>query len=198
MKRNILFFPVIYIIIAHYYCINAKWEETAETRKNRLERDRQAYEQTQTKQREYLARIAERNTPLHQVVSQNKINDAGALLQKGVNVNAKDFHGRTSLHIAVKNANVAMIDLLIKYNAKTQEKDNHGLTPLDYVKSDISFWKNALKTGAGNRNILIEADRERRKEIAPKRIIEFQKTEKHLSNIIKKQKKKIKNHPQFE
>ena len=40
------------------------------------------------------------------------------LLRKGGNINAKDDHGRTALHVAVKYGKVKMVQILLENRAK--------------------------------------------------------------------------------
>ncbi|XP_021332293.2 uncharacterized protein ankdd1b isoform X1 [Danio rerio] len=50
------------------------------------------------------------------------------LLGRGVNVNAKNVHGRTALHYAVACRNVEAVDVLLRRRAKLDLQDKHGLT----------------------------------------------------------------------
>ena len=51
------------------------------------------------------------------------------LLEKGSDVNAKNYINETALHIALRNHNFKFVDLLIKHGANENIKNNKGLTP---------------------------------------------------------------------
>ena len=52
------------------------------------------------------------------------------LLDKGLNINAKDDKSVTPLHVAVENDNVEMVKFLIEHGANVNHQDYHGNTPL--------------------------------------------------------------------
>ena len=52
------------------------------------------------------------------------------LLQKGVNVDARNKNKATPLHVAVKYANLAMVKLLVAHRADLEALNKHGATPL--------------------------------------------------------------------
>jgi len=66
-----------------------------------------------------------------------------ALLNAGAHVSSRGLHGMSPLHIAAKNNDTYMANVLIKAGAKIMDKDDSGKTPLDYAESGemIKFLK---------------------------------------------------------
>jgi len=58
-----------------------------------------------------------------------------ALLQHGAPVSARDFYGRTPLHIAAHGNNIVGAQMLIEAGCKIAPTDRDGKTPLDYAES---------------------------------------------------------------
>jgi ankyrin repeat protein len=58
-----------------------------------------------------------------------------ALLQHGALVSARDYYGRTPLHIAAHGNNVVGAQMLIEAGCKIAPTDRAGKTPLDYAES---------------------------------------------------------------
>jgi ankyrin repeat protein len=58
-----------------------------------------------------------------------------ALLQHGALVSARDYYGRTPLHIAAHGNNVVGAQMLIEAGCKITPTDRAGKTPLDYAES---------------------------------------------------------------
>jgi ankyrin repeat protein len=52
------------------------------------------------------------------------------LLNAGANANALTSNGTSSLHIAAANGHSTIAELLIKYGAKVNQRNNDGITPL--------------------------------------------------------------------
>lgn len=58
-----------------------------------------------------------------------------ALLQHGALVSARDYFGRTPLHIAAERNNIVGAQMLIDAGCKIMPTDRKGKTPLDYAES---------------------------------------------------------------
>jgi uncharacterized protein len=54
-----------------------------------------------------------------------------ALLAKGVEVNARNAHGWTPLHVAAAGGDPAVVALLLKHGANVHAQSHIGATPLD-------------------------------------------------------------------
>ncbi len=70
-------------------------------------------------------------TPLHSAVIESP-DKVAQLIEKGADVNAKDFKGRTPLHYAIPG-NCELVSLLIAKKADFDAKDMYGKTPLNYA-----------------------------------------------------------------
>lgn len=57
------------------------------------------------------------------------------LLDLKSDINKQDELGQTALHIAVKNNDVDVINMLIKRGADANIKNCNGLTPLQYMRN---------------------------------------------------------------
>ena len=57
------------------------------------------------------------------------------LLLKGANPNIQNKFGNSALHIAFKNDNAFIINLLLEYNAEQKLKNINGLLPWQMSKS---------------------------------------------------------------
>lgn len=77
----------------------------------------------------HLLNIKDENgcTPLHIAVQDGFVDIAEYLISKGADVNEKDAHGYTCLHL-VKS--LEMAELLISKGAEVDVKEDYGLTPL--------------------------------------------------------------------
>lgn len=69
-------------------------------------------------------------TSLHVAAKENAIHLARLLIEKGADVNSRDWFSRTPLHIAAEYAEPAMIKLLLANGAEIQAKDHSGASPL--------------------------------------------------------------------
>ena len=75
-------------------------------------------------------------TPLHFACRQpyNNYRNTKMLLKHiQPDVNVQTMHGWTALHLACRNATKATVDLLLKYNANIQLRDNNGRTPFHFA-----------------------------------------------------------------
>ena len=63
------------------------------------------------------------------------LNKIKRLIEAGADVNAKDVYGRSPLHYAVQENNVAITKLLLSVGAKVDAKDDDGSSPLDIAYS---------------------------------------------------------------
>ena len=70
----------------------------------------------------------------HMVASTGKIKVLDLLIKHGMEINVKDFLGRTPLHSAFMLGKVDMARELINLGLDPNEKDNHGKTPMDLAK----------------------------------------------------------------
>ena len=74
-------------------------------------------------------------------------------------LNAKSFHERTLLHLAVIFHNITLVKFLLEKNSEFNNQDLYGFTPLDYCKNE-EIEKLLIERGARNSgNVLnIEID----------------------------------------
>ena len=68
-------------------------------------------------------------TPLH-LASKQHSRIVSVLLNKGCNVNVQNNLGNSALHIAVSANQHTIVEILIRYEADINLKDNYGRTPL--------------------------------------------------------------------
>ena len=76
---------------------------------------------------------------LIQAASEGDCSDVQALLERGVNANAKTSHGWTPLHKACWRRRLAVIKLLIEKGADVNVKAKNGETPLHEACLDGSL-----------------------------------------------------------
>lgn len=74
--------------------------------------------------------VTEKEYSIQELIMLGKINEAKALFQSKVNINAADEEGNTALHIAAKVNNSDIISFLIFYGANSGIKNYAGQTPL--------------------------------------------------------------------
>lgn len=72
-----------------------------------------------------------RETALSIAVSYKNIETVKILLDSGAKINVQNWSGYTPLHEAVRNKDIDMIKLLLKYKASTTITDNRKQTALD-------------------------------------------------------------------
>ena len=75
------------------------------------------------------------NTLLIYVTQNNLKSVAELLLLKGADPNIQNKFGNSSLHIAYKNDNAFIINLLLEYNAEQKLKNTNGFFPWQMAKS---------------------------------------------------------------
>lgn len=71
-------------------------------------------------------------TPLHWAKSKRMIN---ALVELGCQINAKNFEGRTALHLMTAHDRLGCVLALLIHSARCDVTDNDGNTPLHMVRS---------------------------------------------------------------
>lgn len=97
----------------------------------------------------------DRETPLHYALWERSAKGPQYLIQHGANVNCKERHGASALHIvACKNIRyyngdryyrpVDLIKLLLQYHAEQESRDKEGMTPLLYAAIN-SYCRNLRK-----------------------------------------------------
>ncbi|KAJ8245296.1 hypothetical protein GJAV_G00269220 [Gymnothorax javanicus] len=72
-------------------------------------------------------------TPLHAACTKQHVDCARELLNAGANVNAVSFH-ETALHIAAKENNVHLIEMLVAFGGNMHARDKRGKRPIDYTR----------------------------------------------------------------
>jgi len=74
--------------------------------------------------------------PIHRAVWSHSLDIVRLLISVGVDLNVHEIsqEGFTPLHIAVKERQINMVDVLLKNGASKEEKDNKGRTPAELAK----------------------------------------------------------------
>jgi cytohesin len=90
-----------------------------------------AIKRTHTKIADLLRTHGGKTSSIHFGVGDGDLAGVQALLDAGVDVNAKDENGQTPLHHAVRYDHKEIAELLIDKGADVNAKDNSGNTPLD-------------------------------------------------------------------
>ena len=88
------------------------------------------YEQTRPKGNYYCYNPNRDADDFHDAVLNSCLFSAALLLEKGVNVNAKDRNGRSALHYAVRNGSLENVIWLVRQDADVNAKDDRNETPL--------------------------------------------------------------------
>ncbi|WRT68912.1 uncharacterized protein IL334_005894 [Kwoniella shivajii] len=70
------------------------------------------------------------NSPLHDAVIANRLEEVRALIKKGYIINDKDEFGYTPLHLAADRGHAEMTSLLLLLGADRDVKDEDDLTPI--------------------------------------------------------------------
>ena len=94
-------------------------------RKEQLQKQKQIKKESKRKQTK-----EKYSYQLITAVEKNDAKTVVALLEKGADVNYKDFSGKVPLNIAIENNDKNMISLLLEKDANIEYKDNNGCTPL--------------------------------------------------------------------
>lgn len=81
-----------------------------------------------------LMRDGEAMTALHHAVEQENEPAVVELIDRGADVNARDFGGGSVLHYAVENKNGYIVDLILKAGAMVRARNREGETPLDIAR----------------------------------------------------------------
>ena len=78
-----------------------------------------------------------KRTPLHEVVCAGDVAGATAVLEEGHSIDMQEEHGFTPLHNAAAltngEARVGLVNLLLRYGADLQRRDNEGYTCLHWA-----------------------------------------------------------------
>lgn len=78
------------------------------------------------------AKLAE--APFHSPAARNDIAQMKLLLDKGLDVNARDDRGYTAIFIALGHGNVEMADFLLSRGARLELADNEGNGLAKYIQ----------------------------------------------------------------
>ncbi len=73
------------------------------------------------------------NTPLLYAIDQGNSNLIGEMLKNQANPNVSGSHG-SALHLAIRNGDITAVQLLLKYKARKDTKDDYGFTASDEAK----------------------------------------------------------------
>ncbi len=87
---------------------------------------------------------------LHDAAGAGNINAVRSMLDKGADVNAKDYNGFTPLHLTASMGHTETARLLIERGADINAKDKHGYAPLHWAveNGDIETTKYLIEHGA--------------------------------------------------
>lgn len=83
---------------------------------------------------------------VHVATAHNKPADVVRLLEIGYSAKARDYEGRTALHIAATNGFTACAKVLIQHGAEVNALDRDGKTPLLLAPKDNAELQELLKT----------------------------------------------------
>ncbi len=79
------------------------------------------------------------STPLHWAAIENAMEASKMLVEKNINVNAKDHNGYAPLHWAAIGDSSEVAAVLVNNGARVDEKSEHGLTPLHLAMQENSL-----------------------------------------------------------
>ncbi len=81
-------------------------------------------------------------TSLHWAARRNRIEEVEEHLRRGRHAEARDFQGRTPLHIAVLSGHDDVVALFIQHGADVNARDQWGITPLGRAElvAEIRGW----------------------------------------------------------
>ncbi len=80
------------------------------------------------------SRCPENDTPLHQFVWRNELENVQLLLRNGADVNAIGDMGETPLQVAISQENIDIIETLLKSGACLDIRSEFGTTALEEAK----------------------------------------------------------------
>mmetsp|Transcript_23747 Transcript_23747/g.23961 ORF Transcript_23747/g.23961 Transcript_23747/m.23961 type:complete len:514 (+) Transcript_23747:118-1659(+) len=86
------------------------------------------------------------DSTLHWAVSFNNIEVVRILCDHGIDVNIRNTEGQTPLHIACKNDNNALVELLLQHGGNAEEKDSCDRTPGEVLKTENTEILHMLQT----------------------------------------------------
>lgn len=113
------------IILKPAFCAIGNLKKQRQMQKEQWQKQKIIQEESKRKQ------IKEKYSyRLISAVEENDAKTVAALIEKGADVNYKDFSGKVPLRIAMENDNKNMISLLLEKGANIECEDNNGCRPL--------------------------------------------------------------------
>ena len=73
---------------------------------------------------------------LHEACQHGHLQIAQFLVQKGADIEERDYQEKTPLHYASLNGDVKIINYLVEKGANKRARDKYGKTPYDYAKNE--------------------------------------------------------------
>ena len=75
------------------------------------------------------------------------------MIKNGCNINCQDSSGNTLLHLAVRNAEIRLINYLLRHNVDVNQKNHDGNTPFNLVSEGmLRNWDNPVYAASANIN----------------------------------------------
>lgn len=101
------------------------------------------------------AEEVERYRGLHAAAARDDGPEIGRLLAAGANLEARDGHGRTALHVAAFNSHAAAARALAAGGAQVNALDaqRYDIVTISAVKNDVTMLRLALALGTSPRNV---------------------------------------------